>query len=96
VLSFKGKDCCFVSFSLNAGNNIAREGAIMLFEALKSNSALTSLNLQSNRVVTFISFSLNTNTGNDIGDEGTLKLAEVLKSNSTLKELDLYRNCHDN
>jgi hypothetical protein len=68
----------------------------MLFEALKSNSSLTSLNLQSNRVVTFISFSLNTNTGNDIGDEGTLKLAEVLKSNSTLKELDLYRNCHDN
>jgi Ran GTPase-activating protein (RanGAP) involved in mRNA processing and transport len=49
---------CFISFSLNTGNNIGAEGGIKLAEALKSNTSLTSLNLFS-KTRCFISFSLN-------------------------------------
>src|SRR5690606_29636309 len=38
-------------FSLNTGNKIRIEGAIKLFEALKSNSSLITLDLSSNRPV---------------------------------------------
>jgi hypothetical protein len=38
-------------FSLNTDNKIADEGAIKLFEALKSNSSLNELNLWSNSLI---------------------------------------------
>jgi hypothetical protein len=45
-------------FSLNTGNSVGDKGASKLFEALKSNTTLTSLNLFGNRIVTFHSHSL--------------------------------------
>jgi hypothetical protein len=60
-----------------------------LFEVLKSNTSLTSLNVESNTCC-FISFSIN--TGNRIGTEGAFALSEALKSNSSLTWLSLYSN----
>jgi hypothetical protein len=75
-------------FSFHAhslGNNIGTEGAIKLFEALKSNTTLTSLDLYSNGVFVFIAHSL----GNNIATEGVLKRPEALESNSSLTNLTL-------
>jgi hypothetical protein len=79
----------FISFSSNTANNISNEGAIKLFEALQSNSTLTSLDLYSNTCC-FVSFSLNTD--NKIGSEGAIKLSEVLKLNTSLTLLMLGSN----
>jgi hypothetical protein len=82
--------CCFISFSLNADNNIGKEAAIKLCEALKSNSSITILNLGRNCVGCFISFSLDIE--NYMSNEGAIELSEGLKSNSSLSSLNLYCN----
>jgi hypothetical protein len=70
---------------LNTDNKIEHEGAVSLFEALKSNSSLTVLSLGVTELL--ISFSLN--TGNAIGSEGVVRLSDVLKSNTSLTSLYL-------
>src|SRR5690606_38076669 len=74
---------------LNAGNHIESEGAIKLSETLESNSTLTSLELNGNRLVA--SFH-SLNTDNFIDTEGGIKLFEALKSNSFLSSLILSGN----
>jgi hypothetical protein len=68
-------------------NNIGREGAIKLAEALKSNSTLTHLELTCTFLVASCSFSLN--TANSIDTEGAFALAEALKSNTSLTHIEL-------
>jgi hypothetical protein len=79
----------FISFSLDAENSIGNEGAKELSEALKSNTSLASLDLNSKGCL-FILFSLNTE--NNIGKEGAIELSEALKSNSSLTSLFLRGN----
>ena len=54
-------------------NDIGKEEAVAIAEALKNNSTLTFLNL----------------TFKEIGIEGAVVIAEALKKNSTLTSLDL-------
>ncbi|KAI8597524.1 hypothetical protein EDD21DRAFT_407542 [Dissophora ornata] len=54
----------------------AKEGALALSEALKTNTVLTTLNLQHN----------------SIGNEGALALSEAFKTNTTLTTLNLDHN----
>ncbi|ORZ09328.1 hypothetical protein BCR41DRAFT_388300 [Lobosporangium transversale] len=75
-----------------------------LVASLKTNTALTSLDLKGNSIgiegVQTLSDALKTNTtltamslkGNSIGDEGTLALSKALKANKTLAILDLEAN----
>jgi hypothetical protein len=76
----------FISFSLDTDNSIFSEGAIKLAEALKSNSSLTQLSLNSNIVA---SIHTHSNEGNSIGSAGATKLFEALKSNSSVTALNL-------
>jgi hypothetical protein len=79
----------FCSHSIQ-GTEVDNEGVIKFFEALKSNTSLTSLNLSCNRLSCFIILTLNTDC--NIGNEGVIKLAEALKSNTSLTELKLGSN----
>jgi len=58
------------------GNNIGDEGAKMISDALKRNTALTLLDL----------------SDNNIGDEGARMISDALKCNTTLTELNLQCN----
>ncbi|KAF9569199.1 hypothetical protein EC968_002670 [Mortierella alpina] len=64
------------AITLYWGNSTRVDGAQALAEALKTNSALTSLNLYNSW----------------IGSDGATALAEVLKTNSALTSLNLYSN----
>ena len=68
--------------SANLGaNRIGDEGVIAISEALKTNSTLTELGLQS--------YDESTNL---IGPAGAQALADMLKVNSPLTTLNLFRN----
>ena len=68
--------------SANLGlNDIGDEGVIAISEALKTNSTLTELMLESSR-----------NSKNKIGPAGAQALADMLKVNSALTSLNLYNN----
>ena len=80
-------------------NKIGETGATSLSEALKSNTTLTELYLNSegkrkNTQMKDISSSvfsfLFTTTGGDLGKNGVISLSEALKSNATLTKLNLY------
>jgi hypothetical protein len=79
----------FISFSLNTGNDIGDAGATILSEALKSNSSLNKLFVDSTSCC-FISFSLGAE--NNISDRGVFSLSEALKSNTSLRTLYLSSN----
>jgi hypothetical protein len=51
IISISKVTALFISFSLNADNEISDEGVIKLAEALKTNSSLTSLYLKRNNLV---------------------------------------------
>ncbi|KAG0041328.1 hypothetical protein BGZ89_007519, partial [Linnemannia elongata] len=71
----KSTRACKISCELASGRIGGKEFGI-LAKALKTNSTLTTLDLQ----------------GNSIGDDGAKALAEALKTNSTLTTLNLYNN----
>src|SRR5690606_48141 len=81
----------FFILTRSIDNSIGNEGATKLFEALISNSSLTSLNLGGNEC-DFISFSLNTVNHQEEGGIKLSKLSEALKSNTSLTSLNLYCN----
>jgi hypothetical protein len=91
-LSSSVQICCFISFSPNTGHlkKIGPDEAILLSEALKSNTSLTHLNLLSKDFLLHFIFSLNTENG--IRAKGASELSEALKSNSTLTSLVLHCN----
>ena len=63
--------------SINLGwNNIGKEGAIAISEALKYNNTITDINLCSN----------------NIGNEGATAISEALKHNHTITYIDLGGN----
>jgi Ran GTPase-activating protein (RanGAP) involved in mRNA processing and transport len=76
----------------------------LVAEALKTNSILTTLNLEGNKIgpadATALAGALKTNMtlaslrleANRIGDDGARALADALKTNKTLAELVLYFN----
>ena len=84
-------------------NNIEYTGALLLSDALKSNTTLTKLNLTGENKrnnthklhpSTIHSFSiLIKSTGNVIGAPGATSLSDALKVNTTLTQLDL--GCED-
>ncbi|KAL0238463.1 hypothetical protein GEMRC1_012936 [Eukaryota sp. GEM-RC1] len=76
-----------LGLSLNAIND---EAAIILANALKRNSSLTSLAevLKVNSTISRLGLSLNA-----INDEAAIILANALKRNSSLTSIDLYYNC---
>ncbi|KAF9536939.1 hypothetical protein EC957_009343, partial [Mortierella hygrophila] len=92
-----------LSFELVAGSFLAKE-LVPLAEALKTNSTLTTLDLQYNKIgsyeVEVMAEALKTNStiitlylgNNSIGDSGAQALAEALKTNSTLINLSLDHN----
>jgi hypothetical protein len=59
------KTCCFISFSLNVGNDIDAKGALKLAEALKSNISLTWLILSSNKLDYSLMYELSQTTDNN-------------------------------
>ena len=68
--------------SANLGlNDIGDEGVIAISEALKTNSTLTELGLESKM-----------DSKNKIGPAGAQALADMLKVNSALTSLNLYYN----
>ncbi|KAL0248107.1 hypothetical protein GEMRC1_003344 [Eukaryota sp. GEM-RC1] len=68
---------CLKLNMINLKNNMIRtEGAIALFEVLKTNSTISVICLQSN----------------SIGNDGAIALAEALKINSTVREINLRNN----
>ena len=83
---------------------IGDEGSRALAEALKTNGALTTLDLMGNSIgdegARALAEALKTNgalttlnlQGNSIGTEGARALAEALKTNGALTELDLRQN----
>ena len=82
------------------GNKIGDAGATSLSDALRSNTALTELNLRgddkrSNTQKAFTEkplFSVRIkSTANNIGNTGAALLSEALKSNIALTKLDLGR-----
>ena len=82
-------------FTVCADNNIDIEGAKVLGEALKHNSTLTELRLESLKVLIIYtvmqvdSYSCYVCTGCNIGNKGANGLGEALKYNTTLTSLDL-------
>ncbi|KAG0043724.1 hypothetical protein BGZ90_009000, partial [Linnemannia elongata] len=92
-----------LSFELVSGSFGAKE-LEPLAEALKTNSTLTTLDLQDNKIgsheVQLMATAFKTNStlttlklrSNSIGDNGAQTLAEALKTNSTLTTLDLQSN----
>ena len=76
-------------------NDIGKEGAVALSEAMKKNSFLRKLDLDGLRLhilKTLFLFLKNNliDEGNNIMDEGTTPLSEALKTNTTLTELILW------
>ena len=92
------------NFHLSHGDNIGPAGAEVLVTALKTNTALTNLDLFGNNIgpagAESLATALKTNTtltnqdlfGNNIGPSGAESLATALKTNTTLKQL----RGHDN
>ena len=80
-------------------SNIEYTSALLLSDALKSNTALTKLNLRGENKrnnthklhpSTIHSFSiLIKSTGNEIGAPGAISLSDALKSNTTLTQLNI-------
>jgi hypothetical protein len=68
-------------------NNIGNEGVIKLSVALKSNTALTSLNLRGDNML--LCFTDTFPGAKMIGAQGVNKLSEALKSIKSLISLDL-------
>ena len=88
----------FSIFIKSSGNDIGERGAISLSDALKSNTAITQLDLicedkRNNTQMASISnlhFSiLNKSSGNKVGETGATSLSDALKSNTTLTKLNL-------
>ena len=74
------------------GCDIDKVQVQVLAEALKTNTALTSLNLRCEAVLSLFVISnaeLTNNAVNRIGDAGACALAEALKQNATVTSLDL-------
>ncbi len=71
------------------------EGIIKICEVLKSNNALTQLNLSGKRKVIKsnnereVKNGLRNKTGNRIRVKGIIKISEMMKTNSTLIDLKL-------
>ncbi|KAG0047223.1 hypothetical protein BGZ90_007936, partial [Linnemannia elongata] len=105
-LSFQPKAAsysCKLTFELATGHIGGNEfGRLVMI--LKTNSTLTTLNLEDNSIgdngAQALSEALKTNRtlvilylqGNSIGSNGAQELSEALKSNSTLTTLNLYKN----
>ncbi|KAI8598054.1 hypothetical protein EDD21DRAFT_407131 [Dissophora ornata] len=95
---------CKLSIELTPRASDFQEGALALSEALKTNTALTTLDLEKNSIgdegTLALSEALKTNTtlttlnleNNSIGNEGALALSEALKTNTALITLDLTNN----
>ena len=88
----------FSFLNTSTGNNIGDTGTTSLSEALKSNTTLIELYLDSEdkrkkthkrRPSTIHSSFHVTSTGNDIGNTGATTLSEALKTNTTLTTLYL-------
>ena len=64
---------------------------MIVIEALKVNTTITELNLESEKEENMEKEKINEerSTGNNFGDEGAKSLSETLKSNTTLTSLDL-------
>ncbi|KAF9207634.1 hypothetical protein BGZ59_011055 [Podila verticillata] len=85
---------------LQRPKTLVRMQAQALSEALKNNSTLTTLDLQSNSIrdnrVQALSGALKSNstltTNNSIGSNGAQVLTEALGTNSALITLDLWGN----
>ena len=75
-----------------SSNSIGAEGAQALAEALKTNGALTTLDLSSEALKTNVALTTLNLRKNSIGDEGALALAEALKTNGALTTLGLRSN----
>ena len=78
---------------IKAGNGIGAKGACALGEALKVNTTVTELFLESvqlsDKVKQGHSFNTNVKAGNRISDEGAYRLSEAMKVNTTLTTLSL-------
>ena len=76
------------------GNGIGTEGGVELSEALKVNSSLIILNLNSvkQRIVKKMKWNNRNKIDNKLGDEGVSRLSESLKVNTTLTDLYLNDN----
>ena len=78
---------------IKAGNGTVTEGARALSEALKVNTTLTELFLESVQLLDKVkqghSFNTNVKAGNRISDEGAYRLSEAMKVNTTLTTLSL-------
>jgi Ran GTPase-activating protein (RanGAP) involved in mRNA processing and transport len=89
---------------LNLNNQLGAAGVQALAAVLKTNTTLTSLDLDSNQLgdtgAQALTEALKTNTtltsldlsGNQLGDVGVQALAEALKTNTTLTRLNLGNN----
>ena len=85
-------------------SHIGDAGAVLLAEALKANTSLTSAYIANNGIgdagAVALAMALKANTsltilyldGNQIGDAGAIALAEALKVNKTLTTLYIYGN----
>ena len=64
---------------------------MIIFEALKVNTTITELNLESEKEENMEKEKINEerSTGNNFGDEGAKSMSEALKSNTTLTSLNL-------
>ncbi|KAG0028441.1 hypothetical protein BGZ82_008428 [Podila clonocystis] len=86
--------------SIAQNNSIEDHGAQALSEKLKTNSALTTLDLRVNSIgdngaqalSEVLKTILTLTTFKSIGDNGAQALSEALKSNSTLITLELQNN----
>jgi hypothetical protein len=92
----------------NKVNGLGSEGGKAIAEALKINSSIQHLNLQSNENPSFFSFfvifiiffpqtpkktkSISKKKDNEIGPEGVVLIAEALKINSSIQHLNLESN----
>ena len=83
----------------STGNNIGETGATSLSDALKSNAALTQLDVcceykRNNTQIASVNNPLFSifikSTGNNIGFTGMASLVEALKSNTTLTDLSIW------
>ena len=88
----------------STGNRIGDTGATSISKALKTNTALTHLNLNcehkrmkphKRHPSANCYFTLFSTTVSLIGDAGTSSLRKALKSNTTLTELGLGLSCED-
>lgn len=72
------------------GNNIGKEGAKSLADALKKNISLKSIDLSGHYVLLNTILNLLV-VENNIGNEGAKTFEEILKKNKTITELGLSK-----